>query len=144
MPRLTRTQKFAELRERLANDAEASGKSKELSAFEDKFRNLQQQSNPAVEEIVEKKIEEAAPVIEEKVEEILSRAEDKIEEVAPVKEEAKETVDGIRSEVVENIHSFLHGFSFGNDEEKTVAPEPVKEVPVETPVEETPAEVKNV
>ena len=38
--RLTRTQKFAELRDSLANDKETSLKTKDLSSYEDRLNNI--------------------------------------------------------------------------------------------------------
>ena len=40
MARLTRTQKYAELRETLANDKEASIDTKELSSYQNKLSNM--------------------------------------------------------------------------------------------------------
>lgn len=46
MPRLTRTQKYAELREQLANDKEENIASSELSSFQDRLSNVQDTLSP--------------------------------------------------------------------------------------------------
>jgi len=51
MPVLSRTQKFADLREKMANDAEQSLLTKELSQYENKLNNLENIANPAAQQI---------------------------------------------------------------------------------------------
>ena len=46
MPRLTRTQKFAELRESLANDKESSLQTKDLSNYEDRLNSITELLTP--------------------------------------------------------------------------------------------------
>ena len=58
MPRLTRTQKFAELRDSLANDKESSLQTKDLSNYEDRLNSITEILSP------QSYKEEAAPVYE--------------------------------------------------------------------------------
>ena len=58
MPRLTRTQKFAELRDSLANDKESSLQTKDLSNYEDRLNSITEILSP------QSNKEEAAPVYE--------------------------------------------------------------------------------
>ena len=46
MAKLTRTQKFAELRESLANDKESSLATKDLSSYQNKLNSLTEQLSP--------------------------------------------------------------------------------------------------
>ena len=58
MPRLTRTQKFAELRDSLANDKESSLQTKDLSNYEDRLNSITEILSP------QSNKEETAPVYE--------------------------------------------------------------------------------
>ena len=63
MPRLTRTQKFAELRDSLANDKESSLQTKDLSNYEDRLNSITELLSS------QNKTEEAAPAFEMPAEE---------------------------------------------------------------------------
>lgn len=75
MARLTRTQKYASLREQLSNDKETSIESKELSSYKDRLDNVQEQLSPSP--VVEEK-----PIIEQRraIEEAVFKEEPKKEE----------------------------------------------------------------
>ncbi len=62
MPRLTRTQKFAELRESLANDKESSLQTKDLSNYEDRLNSITELLTP------QKPVQESFPAPEAKKE----------------------------------------------------------------------------
>ena len=66
MARLTRTQKFAELREQLSNDREAEVKNEELSKYEDRLKSLQSIFEEPKKEIEKEEVKET--VLEDKKE----------------------------------------------------------------------------
>ena len=77
MPRLTRTQKFAELRDSLANDKESSLQTKDLSNYEDRLNSITELLSP------QNKTEEPAPVFEMPKEEPVVTAQEIKEESDP-------------------------------------------------------------
>lgn len=92
MPRLTRTQKYAGLREQLSNDSEASNKNQALNNYEERIRELENvlmnQGKPVIEEITEEPVkEEIETVIEKTVED---KPAETVKEENPVFEEEKE------------------------------------------------------
>lgn len=63
MARLTRTQKYAELRDRVSQDREESLKTNELSQYEDKLRNLESFLNRESETDLNKRVVEPTPIV---------------------------------------------------------------------------------
>lgn len=57
MARLTRTQKYAEYRDKIANDREESFKTSDLKPFEEKLKNLESFFNDGAESVLDKKNE---------------------------------------------------------------------------------------
>ena len=80
MPKLTRTQKYADLRAQLTNDGETSITTAELSSFEEQLKSLEKQALPKT-EIVN---------IADKVNELLANQDDDFNtqniDIAPIKE----------------------------------------------------------
>ena len=130
MPKLSRTQKYAELRDKLANDAETSVHTEDLSQFENKLKSLEDVSAPVKDEtgfvsehtLFTKPVEEKPADVHEY---IFSRPET-VEEPAPginkygfadvreeVKEEVKPVVEEIKETVlpaeekVEDVHEYI-------------------------------------
>ena len=67
MPRLTRTQKFAELRENLANDKETSVSTADLSSYENRLNNITElltPEQPKVQAPVQKPMIEEKPILD--------------------------------------------------------------------------------
>ena len=115
MARLTRTQKYAELRDSLTNDKETSVSTQDLSSYESRLNAITEQLSPKTEPVVE----EAKPVVEE---------------VQPVVEEPKYVWQDFKED--ENIIAQPE-----DTEVKTEEPVVVEEVKVEEPVvEEIPVE----
>ena len=118
MPRLTRTQKFAELREQLTNDKEELINTQELSKFQDRLNNVQDILSPIPEKKLEEELDELwVPFVEPNVEE-------------PVFNQLKENIEAVVNDQLE----------VKSPSEET----PIDEFPafvepvVETPVEELP------
>ena len=65
MAKLTRTQKFAELRESLANDKESSLMTKDLSGYQDKLDSFVEQSNPVEVPAIEEEVKVEEEIVEE-------------------------------------------------------------------------------
>ena len=110
MARLTRTQKFAGLREQLANDREAESTNEDLSKYEDKLKSLQS--------IFDQKEEEP---LKEEIEEILIEEPVKKE---PVEEEEKEEFDFLSSLDTNNIDKAVNDLI---NQKIAIIEEPVKE-----------------
>ena len=157
MPRLTRTQKFAELRDSLANDKESSLQTKDLSNYEDRLNSITELLSPSNKE------EEPAPAFEMPVEEPAPAPEVK-EETDPkyTWTEFEETpiealVESFKnSELEQQIQEFSDEVKYAGEEvvESVPAAENVEEVsiastaeekpPVDTPVYEAPIEIEPV
>ncbi len=110
MARLTRTQKFAGLREQLANDREAESINEDLSKYEDKLKSLQSIFDQKEEEPLKEEIEEI--LIEEPVKE------------EPVEEEEKEEFDFLSSLDTNNIDKAVNDLI---NQKIAIIEEPVEE-----------------
>ena len=141
MPRLTRTQKFAELREQLTNDKEELINTQELSKFQDRLNNVQDILSPAPEKKLEEELDELwVPFVEPNVEEpVFNQLKENIEAVVndqlEVKSPSEETP-------IDEFPAFVETVVETPVEELPVFEQPVVEEPVsietfeETPVEE--------
>ena len=110
MARLTRTQKFAGLREQMANDREAESTNEDLSKYEDKLKSLQSIFDQKEEEPLKEEIEEI--LIEEPVKE------------EPVEEEEKEEFDFLSSLDTNNIDKAVNDLI---NQKIAIIEEPVEE-----------------
>ena len=150
MPKLTRTQKFAELRESLANDSESSLQTKDLSDYENRLNNItgEEPRRPEPPQEDPKYIWTAFEDIQDEVkktEEVFSTSIsdlwNSIE--APVQPETVKEEIEVQEPVKEEVPVYEEvGYEETPVEvEETVAAEtPVEEAPVvEVPVEEAPA-----
>ncbi|MCR4633203.1 MAG: hypothetical protein K5648_03670 [Erysipelotrichaceae bacterium] len=141
MPRLTRTQKFAELRDSLANDKESSLQTKDLSNYEDRLNSITELLSPS------NKTEEPVPAFEVPAEEPAAVPEVK-EETDPkyTWTEFEETpiealVDSFKnSELEQQIREFSNETMYAKEEIVESAPteEKVEEVSIASTAEEKP------
>ena len=111
MARLTRTQKFAGLREQMANDREAESTNEDLSKYEDKLKSLQS--------IFDQKEEEP---LKEEIEEIL--IEEPVKEEPDEEEEEKEEFDFLSSLDTNNIDKAVNDLI---NQKIAIIEEPVEE-----------------
>ena len=142
MPRLTRTQKFADLREQLSNGKEENIVSPTLSSYQDRLNNLQETLSPVKEEVknvaqetrnvfedILNGVDQPKPVVEEKPEYVWTpfNGETVVNPTVEQKEEATLIEDAIIEEV----------------NEPTVLETPVvEEIPAEQPQVEAVPQVK--
>ena len=98
MARLTRTQKYAELRDKIAQDREESLKTEGLSTYEDKLKKLESFFNNEPDNILEKKVEQAP------VEAINLAKEEKpvADEIKLAQEESMKSLDEILTSMLNN------------------------------------------
>ena len=96
MPRLTRTQKYADLRASLTNDNETTNNSSQLDSFQQRLNELQEKANPIKETIVEEKVEKESSfnALRERIDELLkdNSDEDLINKAQEVAEMPKEII----------------------------------------------------
>ena len=157
MARLTRTQKYAELRDQLENGREIEIKSDALNKFEDKLEQLNIDSVNVKEEVTEAPKEESSELpLEEVITEVNEEAvieEEPTEEVVeePTKDVSLEAAEEVVLEVPaseepkEEVNDDYVPFDFDEpvSDTETVEEETVDENLVEEPViEETPVETE--
>lgn len=125
MPRLTRTQKYADLRERIANDAETSLNTNELAKYADRLSNIQgfannnvESATPVEETITDTDDNRGTPLIYDDVK------TEEVVEARPVEESESFTFEQPVQEPVEEIQP-----------EPTYFEQPVQEEQVEEIVE---------
>lgn len=150
MARLSRTQKFQDLREQINNDSEALGKTEELNNLQNKLDNIQNNFNSTVAQTVEpveatKPVESVNAFTETKTEETnlnadpFADAEDSFNKLLAKLEESNDNA----TKAVESLNTFTDPFAQPaiNFDEIKVEPEPEVEVipPVGKPVEVEPA-----
>ena len=85
MAKLSRTQKYAELRNRLENDHEIDLNTAHLSEYGNKLNDLQQK--------ITEEAKDNLTDLSEKVEDKVEKVEDKVEKVEDKVEKVKETVE---------------------------------------------------
>ncbi len=145
MARLTRTQKYAELRDSLANDKEASLKTKDLSSYEDRLNNITDQLSPLNQEPVVE-----TPVVNAPVEEDPKYTWQEFKDLTPI----EELVESFKNEELEqqiqqisqesSVHEALNESWIKKEIEKAPVEEPVEEVNIASTaqldtIEEAPA-----
>ncbi|MBR5755246.1 MAG: hypothetical protein IKX97_05455 [Erysipelotrichaceae bacterium] len=115
MAKLTRTQKYAGLRETLANDSEPSLSTKELSNYEDRLNNIANQLNPSEKPI----IEETTP-IEQLVQSFKEEEELKnVKPAEPVMDRAMEEFNAILKEDIRPTENVQQNVPFKKDEDNS-------------------------
>ena len=123
MAKLTRTQKFAELRESLANDKESSLATKDLSSYQNKLNSLTEQLSPfnSPERV------EVKPIIEEEEETNPKYTWNDFEETTPI----EELVNSFKTtEVDEHIEAIKNEAQIWNSIQE-IHESPVNEIKVE-------------
>ena len=153
MARLSRTQKYQDLREQINNDSEALGKTEELNNLQNKLDNIQNNFNSTVTQTVEpveatKQVETVNPFTEIKTEEVNSNvdpfedAEDAFNKLLAKLEENNDNA----TKAVEDLNAFTDPFAQPaiNFDGVKVEAEPEVQVipPVGEPVEVEPAPVE--
>jgi len=138
MPRLTRTQKYADLREQLANDSERSIQNEQLAQFENKVNNIQQQ----VENFQQPVEQKTTPLFED-----LKKIEiPSFEPVQPVKQEVpvvetdsfESIIASIKEETAKLEETTSHTFKFDEQDFAQFVEQPLEDKYEETPVIEEP------
>ena len=140
MPRLTRTQKFADLREQLANDKEEKIVSQDFSSFQNRFVSTENIVAPNKETV--KEVEEPAETVLEEatvLEETPIIKEEPIQEIndTPVVEEQMEGVhEAIDEEPVQEVTTVEEWVPFVEEKvEEVVKEEPIN-IDTESDIEE--------
>lgn len=150
MPRLTRTQKFAELRESLANDKESSLQTKDLSNYEDRLNSITElltPQTPVQESFVTPEVKEEVKPVE------VSAAQQPVIEEDPkyTWTDFEETpieslVENFRSDEFEQVEEIRHESDVWHTIQETpvipVQKEEEPTAPVEQPVTEVSAAPK--
>ena len=133
---MTRTQKYAALREELANDTEAKTVNEDLSKYNDRLKDFEDSFNKDIDEVLRmhKDVSESrpAPVHEEPV-----------KEIRPVDARKEQLYDFLSQLDTDNLEKDIDVI-LDKNEKKEETPAVVRETPAPAPVVETPAKEENV